>query len=366
MTGMGNLTGRSASAAAATAAVLAAMTAMAAMAAGPTPGARAAVVAGPAVAGTSAYGWGDDGNGELGDGTLGPVRDLPVPVKLPAGSAITSIRAGCDHTLALTSTGKVLAWGGNRSGQLGDGSTAQRTKPVPVKIPAGVRITAVRAGCDWSMALTSKGQLLAWGSNSFGQLGDGTTQARHRPVPVRLPSGTVITAISAGQVHALAVTRSGAALAWGFGDVLGDGTGTTSEKPVHVALPDGTKVASVAAGSLYSLALTRAGQVLAWGQNDSGQLGDGSTTGRSAPVSTDLPLGTKVTGLFAGLRAQPGADRGRNRAGLGQQYLRGTRRRLLHAEADAGPGHHAARHQGRGDQLGLRRQHGPHRQRAAC
>jgi alpha-tubulin suppressor-like RCC1 family protein len=293
VSGMGNLTGRSAGAAAA--AVLAA-----AMAAGPTAGARAAAVARPAVAGTSAFGWGDDGNGELGDGATGPVRDLPVPVRLPAGSSITSVRVGCNHTLALTSTGKVLAWGANRSGQLGDGSTAQQTTPVRVKIPAGVKITAVRAGCDWSLALTSKGQLLAWGSNSFGQLGDGTTHARHRPVQVKLPHGTVITGISAGQVHGLAVTRSGAALAWGFGGVLGDGTDMMRMKPVPVALPSGTKIAAVAAGSLYSLAITRGGQVLAWGQNDSGQLGDGSTSGRLSPVATDLPTGTKVTGLFAG------------------------------------------------------------------
>jgi alpha-tubulin suppressor-like RCC1 family protein len=294
---MGHLTGRPAGAAVAAAAVLAAT---AAMAAGPAADAHAATVAGPAVAGTSAFGWGDNGNGELGDGTAGPVRDRPVPVKLRTGTSITSVRAGCDHTLALTSAGKVLAWGGNRSGQLGDGSTAQRTTPVHVKIPVGVRITAVRAGCDWSLALTSKGRLLAWGSNSFGQLGDGTTHARHKPVPVKLPVGTVITAISAGQVHGLAVTRSGAALAWGFGGVLGDGTDMMRVKPVPVALPGGTKVTAVAAGSLFSLAITRGGQVLAWGQNDSGQLGDGSKSARLSPVATDLPTGTKVTGLFAG------------------------------------------------------------------
>jgi alpha-tubulin suppressor-like RCC1 family protein len=136
------------------------------------------------VAGGEQTGKGSDGDGELGDGTAGPIRDLPVPVKLPAGISITSIRAGCDHTLALTSTGKVLAWGRNRSGQLGNG--------------------------DHSMVRTASGRVLAWGSNREGELGDGSSEAkRATPAAVKLPVGVRAIALSAGPMaeYSMAITR---------------------------------------------------------------------------------------------------------------------------------------------------------------
>jgi alpha-tubulin suppressor-like RCC1 family protein len=262
-------------------------------------GARGAAAA--AVSGTLRA-WGLGGNGQLGNGGT-QTSTVPVKVKLPADTKITSVRAGCFHTLALTSTGHVLAWGSNASGELGDGTTQFRATPVKVHIPAGTTIKAIRAGCFHSLALTTTGRVLAWGLNANGQLGNGSTTDSHIPVPVSLPTGTTVKAISAGEAHSLALASTGQVLAWGFNAVgqLGNASTTDSDTPVPVALPTGIKVAGIAAGGLHSLALTSTGQVLAWGFGLQGELGNGTTNNNSdTPVMVTLPPGTTVRQLSAG------------------------------------------------------------------
>jgi alpha-tubulin suppressor-like RCC1 family protein len=95
--------------------------------------------------------------------------------------------SGPGHSLALTSTGAVLAWGDNADGELGDGGTRDNDVPVKVKLPAGTKVTAVAAGAVHSLALTSPGAVFAWGGNNFGQLGDGSYAASDVPVRVKLP-----------------------------------------------------------------------------------------------------------------------------------------------------------------------------------
>ena len=107
-------------------------------------------------------------------------------VRKPDGHTIVAIAAGNNHSLALSSDGTVLAWGRNTEGQLGDGTTTSRTTPVAVRLPDGVTVTDIAAGGDHSLAPTSTGSALAWGGNDFGQLGDGTTTNRTTPVVVAL------------------------------------------------------------------------------------------------------------------------------------------------------------------------------------
>src|SRR6266704_150900 len=151
------------------------------------------------------WAWGLNSTGELGDGTT-TSSDIPVPVKLPHGVKVIAIAAGDNFNLALTSAGRVLAWGWNAFGQLGNGTTATSDVPVRVMLPAGAKVTAVSAGGGFSLALTSTGRVLAWGRNREGQLGIGVTRHRHHPVPVLLPRDTRVTAIAAGQIHSLALT----------------------------------------------------------------------------------------------------------------------------------------------------------------
>ncbi|WP_028192821.1 Ig-like domain repeat protein [Salinispora pacifica] len=245
--------------------------------------------------------WGGNGEGELGNGTT---TDSPVPVEaeLPANTTITAIAAGNGHSLALTSDGAVLAWGENISGELGDGTTDNRNTPVAVNLPPSTTITAIAAGHNHSLALTSDGVVLAWGYNFFSQLGDGTTTNRNTPVEVDLPTGTTVTSIAAGAVHSLAITTAGTALAWGgnYAGQLGDGTTDNRNTPVEVDLPTGTTVTSIAAGGVHSLAATSTGTAFAWGSNNYGELGDGTNTDRLVPVAVNLPPNTTVTTIAAG------------------------------------------------------------------
>ena len=253
--------------------------------------------------------WGWNIVGQLGNGSTNG-SDVPVKVRLPGGTKVTAISAGFAHSVALTSTGAVLAWGKNYNGNLGNGSTDSDV-PVKVNLPAGTKVTAIAAGAEHNLAVTSTGAVLAWGYNAYGQLGNGGTGASDVPVNVSLPTGTNVTAVAAGALHSLALTSTGTVLAWGYNvdGELGDGSTTNSDVPVKVNLPPGTKVTAVAAGGYYSLALTSTGAVLAWGYNADGELGDGNRTSSDVPVKVKLPAGRKVTAVAAGgLLEGVGAD----------------------------------------------------------
>lgn len=254
---------------------------------------------------TIVRGWGTNSDGALGTGS-GALNGLtPARVKVPKGVSITSIRAGADHSLAVTSTGRVLAWGDNTEGQVGDGTTKTRKVPVFVKLPKGAKVTAVRAGSDHSLARTSGGAVLSWGLNRYGQLGDGTTKDRHAPVMVKLPAGTKVKAISAGCHDSFALTTTGKLYAWGrnLEGELGDGTHKNRKNPVLVKLPAGTTVTTVTAGCWHTFALTTSG-LFGWGLNTDGQLGNGDMRNTDTPARiTFLVLGPgpgRLTSLFAG------------------------------------------------------------------
>jgi len=247
--------------------------------------------------------WGENLRGELGDGTKTD-SNVPVRAKLPRRVKVVAISAGFGHSLAVASSGQVFAWGNNQRGQLGDGSTADRLTPVRVHLPAGTKVTAVSAGAIFSLALTSTGRVLAWGLNHRGQLGIGMTTDRHLPVRVKLPRGVKVTGIAAGYAFGLAVTSAGKVFAWGNNDSgqLGDGTTSGSDIPVRVHLPAGIKVTAISAGADHSLALTAAGHVLAWGMNNFGQLGlPANHPGQSkVPVRMPLPAHFKVAAISGG------------------------------------------------------------------
>jgi alpha-tubulin suppressor-like RCC1 family protein len=245
--------------------------------------------------------WGSGSDGQLGDGRITDSA-TPVRVKLPRGTKITAIRAGCEHSLALTSIGQVLAWGYNHGGELGDGSTASSDVPVRVRLPRHAKVTAVSAGQYFSLARTAKGQVLAWGDNDSGELGNGSTASSDVPVRVALPAGVRATAVSAEEETSLARTSDGGLFGWGDNSLgqLGDGTTTSSDTPVVVMLPASAKVTAISTGCATSYALTRNGHMLAWGLGAIGELGDGSTTSSDTPVRVDLPIGWRASALGSG------------------------------------------------------------------
>lgn len=247
------------------------------------------------------YAWGGNSDGQLGDGSY-TGRATRLQVSLPAGVSALGVAAGGVHTLAMGSDGTLYAWGGNEYGQLGDGSAASRTPPVRVSLPAGVSALDIVAGGDHSLALASDGTLYAWGGNAIGQLGDGSTSDRTTPVAVSLPAGVSALSVTAGASHSLAAASDGRLYAWGengYGE-LGDGSALQRTTPVQVSLSAAVSALSVAAGTFHSLARGSDGTLYAWGRNDSGELGDGSTLKRTTPVSVDLPAGVSALSVTAG------------------------------------------------------------------
>lgn len=205
------------------------------------------------------------------------------------------VAAGDGHTCWLTSAGAVQCWGSNSAGQLGDGTQEDRWTPVDV-IGLGSEVKAISAGGAHTCAATAVGAVKCWGDNRGGQLGDGTTTSRLTPVEVvGLSSG--VRDVDAGGWHTCAVTTEGAVKCWGSGD-LGDGSWQFEEPSTPVAvvgLASGVK--AVTTGSTHTCAVTTGGAVKCWGFGfwASLPLGDGTADARSMPVD--------VVGLASGLKA---------------------------------------------------------------
>ncbi len=263
------------------------------------------LTSGSSLASRALYGWGDNDSGQIGLGSLGGGTAsgivVPTAVHAPSGLSFASLSAGGSFTVGLSTGGRVYAWGSNTVGQIGDGSTVGTTSPVAVSLPAG-SFTAVAAGSGHALALTTAGTVYAWGANVFGQLGNGTTAASSTPVAVSAPPGVTFTAIATGGDHSLALTSTGAVYSWGAGTYgqLGRGSTASSSLPVAVSAPTGVTFTSIAAGTAHNVALGSDGQVYAWGFNASGQLGNGTTADALTPSAVTMPAEAAVASIAAG------------------------------------------------------------------
>jgi hypothetical protein len=208
---------------------------------------------------------------------------------LSVASAITAPVVG-EINCALVAAGRAKCWGENAYGDVGDGTTTDRHAPTDVK-QAGFAFAALDGKCG----ITENGALKCWGNNFSGQLGNGTQTDSSVPVDVS-GLGSGVLAVSSSAFVTCAVTGAGAVKCWGsnFFGQLGNGTTTDSSVPVSVVgLQSG--VVAVAVGTYHACALTGAGGVKCWGSNDYGQLGDGTKTQSSVPVA--------VAGLASGVVA---------------------------------------------------------------
>jgi alpha-tubulin suppressor-like RCC1 family protein len=144
--------------------------------------------------------------------------------------ASDTVAAGLNHSLAVKPDGTVWAWGDNSNGEIGVGSTAIYCYPAQVQGLSSMQ--SVGAGYNFSVALKVDGTVWAWGANASGQIGDGTTTQRTSPVQVNGLGG--VTAISAGYQFCLALKSDGSVWAWGYNGCgqLGDGTTTQRNSPV--------------------------------------------------------------------------------------------------------------------------------------
>ena len=239
--------------------------------------------------------WGYNGYCELGNGTQ--ISSL-FPVQVTSLASVTAVAAGQVHTLALKSDGTVWAWGYNGDGELGNG-TSNNIFATPTQVSGLSGVVAICAGYFHSMALKNDGSVWVWGSNSIGQLGNGSTLASSVPVKVASLSG--ITAIAAGYYHNSALRGSDKTVwCWGYNaeGELGNGGLSTGLVPTQVA---GLTGATSLSGGAYHTFAFAGGNAYGWGFNMHGQLGNGLNLENRTTPSVVLNAGTlPLTGVIAG------------------------------------------------------------------
>lgn len=236
--------------------------------------------------------WGLNLHGALGDGSVtnstrptvvaGLTDAVSVGVSNPYRSSVNQR----GHACALIADGSVRCWGGNMSGQLGNGTTTDSNVPVTVLNVAGA--TQLSVGGYRNCALISDGTIRCWGS-SFGS------------TPVQVSGITNAVQVSVGGLHACAVLADGSVTCWGDNSAgqLGDGTTAARTSPVTVVGVSGATQVSAADGAIEwffgggtstqawgsSCAIVAGGAVKCWGDNSAGQIGDGTTTDRPTAVT---------------------------------------------------------------------------------
>lgn len=224
---------------------------------------------------------------------------------------VVAVEAGHYHTLALLSNGTVMAWGDNKVGQLGEGTTpggiVLDNTPYPYAVPVQERVdgvvrpltdvVAIAGGAQYSLALKRDGTVWSWGFNASGELGRTPEGNPYTSTAAeRIPELSDIVQIAAADTHALALTAAGEVWAWGDNQLgqagIGTGKGNFMYHPVQtLAQPDDPDdpptplagIRQIAANGSHSMALTDDGRVLSWGYNGRYQLGDGTLTHRSYP-----------------------------------------------------------------------------------
>ena len=268
--------------------------------------------------------WGTNQDGELGNGEGGVERVIKVNGRearlVPGLTDVVAVAAGGGSDYALLRDGTIKAWGRNGAGQLGIGETGPETcltevgdqpcstvpRTVRLSLPRGVRVKAISAGGEAGYALLTNHHVLAWGSNSRGQLGTGAELTPdHAPAEVHSATGrgalAGVLSVAGGEHGALALLASRRVVGWGANvhGGLGEPSGELCQKdpcditPRLIAGLSG--VSSIAAGAGYSLAV-KAGRVYSFGANFYGQLGNGTRT--DSPIPTAIP-GLKNVGAVA-------------------------------------------------------------------
>ena len=211
----------------------------------------------------SVWAWGRGDSGELGIGPLPTVnfrgsypsveKFVPYPVRIPNLQNVVAISAGDRHSLALLKDGTVRAWGLNRHGQVGDGTSTNRD--VPTTVPGVRNVVAIAAGGYRSVAVLADGTVMEWGANHVN--------LTPRLTPAVLPGARGIKSVVAGNEHVAAITETGQVMTWGQDSHYQTGRGRNATAPGLVR--DITGVSSVAAGGESTIAVLGSGQMMTWG-----------------------------------------------------------------------------------------------------
>lgn len=229
----------------------------------------------------TAHCWGDNWEGRLGIGINQGSRNTPVPVS--TDRRFVQIAGGEGHTCGLEGNGTVSCWGRNNHGQLGDGSSAQRTLPTLVRTTQ--RFTEISAGFYHTCGVTVSAEVWCWGHNNQGQQGQGT-QSGDKLLPVRVRRDAQFVRVSANGTSSCALTSDGTAYCWGdnsFG-LLGTGRGQNVLVPVAV---QGVTLTSIELGMSHVCGTTTAQRVVCWGSGGNAQIGHANLETGQPPTVVD-------------------------------------------------------------------------------
>jgi uncharacterized repeat protein (TIGR02543 family) len=245
--------------------------------------------------------WGYNSKGQIGDGTiinkLNPI-DISYYFGLEYDEKIIDIAFGGDHSMALSSSGKLFSWGGNSSGQLGKNDIVDSKTPYQItsffELKEGEKIIKIDAESDNSSAITSDNRLFIWGENYFGQIGNGSTTDQKKPLDITgrfsLESDENIALFSQGYSHSATLTSKGRLFTWGYNlnGQLGNQSTASQNIPIEITsfynLNTNEKITKIEIGFHRSAFLTSQNRLFVWGNNSQGQLGTGNTNQLTVPV----------------------------------------------------------------------------------
>jgi alpha-tubulin suppressor-like RCC1 family protein len=243
--------------------------------------------------------WGSNADGKLGIGAVGGL--FPTPQVVAGLSNVTAIAAGLDHALALRGDGTVWAWGQNDVCQLGQNDTTSRGSAT--QVPGLANVTAIATGGAHSFVLRSDGAVFAWGWNANGQLGFGSaTQPVCQPARVTALDGRGVVELVGGGFHSLARTSLGAVLGWGSnsGGQTGSGTPGSGNVLAPTVVAGLLGVTALAAGETHSVVRRNDGTIRTWGNASSGRLGNGASGSTQSTSTPQVPNVANVTAIAAG------------------------------------------------------------------
>ncbi|KAM6984699.1 putative E3 ubiquitin-protein ligase HERC1 [Aplochiton taeniatus] len=236
------------------------------------------------------FSWGDGDYGKLGHGNSA-TQKYPKIIQGPLlGKVVVCVSAGYRHSAAVTNDGELYTWGEGDFGRLGHSDSHSRNVPTLVKDISGVGQAA--CGSSHTVAVAQDGRIVwSFGGGDNGKLGHGDTNRVYRPKVIEALHGYVIRKVCAGSQSSLALTSAGQVFAWGCGSCLGCGSSeTTSLRPRFIEELSVTKIIDISCGDSHCLALSHENEVYAWGNNAMGQCGQGHT-------STPVTKPKKVIGL---------------------------------------------------------------------
>ena len=233
------------------------------------------------------WAWGSGANGRLGN-NITYLADRSSPIQIGALTNWSQVAAGAGHSAAVKNDGTLWTWGGNYSGQIGDGTRVSRSSPVQIGALTNWSQVGLGNGSNMTAAIKNDGTLWTWGYNGEGQVGDNTVISRSSPVQVG--ALTTWAQVSAADAGVVAIKTDGTLWTWGNNSQGGVGDGTTVNKSSPVQIGALTTWAQ-ADGSKNFVAVKTDGTLWTWGFNFAGGLGDGTTVSRSSPVQVGALAG---------------------------------------------------------------------------